>query len=360
MVLPGNEMEEIKGTYFSAPASAADLKYGYRWHQNNRILRVAQGEIVADRKYRLNNYHQNCSFDYFPRKERENIFRFVVLGDSFTNDIMLHTAWPETLHHLLNSRKESGVDFEVYAFPTDGGGLPNWHATFFGLLEKDFEYDALIVADWGDDLFRKWTIFDSDGENVYYKRAEPSEKPENTDQLKALMRDAEAIYKVKSEEWLDETANDLKNRARQNKTRKIDCGDYKLKTELPPENYEFSRELFVGRYGETRYVMLKEIVDTCKGQGKALIYSCLPTRDGLLHRISTGEKLLAQLQGAGICGHFGMRFFDGYEAFKDIEPQSVVDFYWLRHDGHWNLGASMHYALKLAEWIYRGFLVENI
>ena len=30
-----------------------------------------------------------------------------------------------------------------------------------------------------------------------------------------------------------------------------------------------------------------------------------------------------------------------------------VDFYWLKYDSHWNLGASTHYAQKLAAWIFQ-------
>ena len=124
-------------TVFSRPATMWDPISGFKWNnQENRVFCVTNNEIIADNKYKYNNYHQHCSFDYSPKKKSANIYRFVVLGDSFTNDLLLHIAWPETLHYLLNSRKEFTKTFEVYSFPTDGGGLVNWHTTFKELIDK--------------------------------------------------------------------------------------------------------------------------------------------------------------------------------------------------------------------------------
>ena len=48
-----------------------------------------------------------------------------------------------------------------------------------------------------------------------------------------------------------------------------------------------------------------------------------------------------------------MYFLDGFAAFKEINNQALIDFCWLKYNGHWGLGASTHYALKLAEWMFQ-------
>jgi len=314
---------------------------------------VAHGEIVADNKFRYNNCREHCSFDYTRKKRAENIYRFVVVGDSFTNDIMLHTAWPETLHHLLNSRKEFPVDFEVYSFPTDGGGLVNWHATFKELIDKEFDYDALIIADWGDDLSRGWIIVDWQDSKGWVIRMEPDKRPQTREELEAIRSQGFVNTELLSEDGIDALVEKLKQNADPVAIKPDDYPQDEHHVVKVPENCEFSRDSFVKRYGQLRYDMFSEIIGICHDKNKTVIYSPLPTREGLIHLRNGGEKLMPQAQGEWLCEHFGMHFFDGFAAFEGIDNQSLIDFYWLKYDGHWNLGASMHYAMKLTEWIFQ-------
>ncbi|KPJ59034.1 MAG: hypothetical protein AMJ46_12815 [Latescibacteria bacterium DG_63] len=355
MILPDRKVtNEVKRTFWSRPATIWDPVWGYKWsNQENRILRVAHGEIVADNRYKYNNYHQHCSFDYSPRKASANIYRFVVLGNSFTNDIMLHMAWPETLHHLLNSRKEFTKAFEVYSFPTDGGGLVNWHTTFKELIDKMFDYDALIIADWGDDLSRNWAISFCNATELRWISVDLSERPKTQEEFETLLPQSKTLGYIQSEEKIEALAQKLRDSADPRPMKPADYVKDGPRVELAPDHYEFSKEVFIRRYGEMRYVMLDEIIQICKSKEKAVIYSTLPTREGLIYLQNAGKKLMAQVQGEGLCKHFGIHFFDGFKAFEEIDSQSLIDFYWLKHDGHWNLGASIHYALKLAEWIFQ-------
>ena len=355
MTLPhGDVTKEISSTMYAEPATTWGPVFGYRWNNcPNRILRVARGEIVTDRHYRFNNYNQHCSFDYSPKKTSEHIYRFVVLGDAFTNDLLLHMAWPETLHHLLNSRKEFGIDFEVYSFPTDGGGLPNWHATFMALIDREFDYDALIIADWGNDLARNWAMIDSNTTQSRAIAVDPRNKPRTREQFEALLPQATVLPEIRSEEEIEARVRKLKKKADPQAVTPADCLDGRNGAELPPGNYQFSKEVFIQRYDEMRYGMLEGIINVCRDKDELVIYSCLPSLEGLICLQNDGKKLMAQAQGEGLCRHFDIQFFDGYEALRGIDSQSLVDFYWLKYDAHWNLGASMHYALKLADWIFQ-------
>lgn len=354
MILPTqDDMREIRGTVWRHPATEWDPVFGYRWStRENRMVRVAHGEIVADITYQYNNYGQHCSFDYSPSKPSPHTYRIVVLGDSFTNDLMLPVAWPETLQQLLNSRKEFVNDFEVYSFPTDGGGLVNWHATFTKLIEPTFEFDALIIADWGDDLEREWIVIDWRDGQATVIRTEPDDAPKTREQVEALRENGEIIADLMPEHEIDALVKRLKYRAAPARVQPEDCPDDDAHVARVPNGYVFSEAAFIERYGRLRYDMLAEIIQTCHRTGKDVIYSPIPTREGLIHLNRGGEQLMPQAQGEWLCQHFGIHFFDGFAAFSDISSQSLIDFYWLKYDGHWNLGGSTHYALKLAAWMF--------
>ena len=308
-----------------------------------------------DNKFKFNNYGQNAKYDFSPKKAKDNIYRIIVFGDSFTNDLALSTAWPETLHHLLNSRKEFNNTFEVYSFTTDGGGLIQWYTTFKETVDKEFEYDAILLADWGNDHFRDWIVVDSTETKYRVLFTKYEDRPQTKEQFEALILKAEASADIKGEKWLDEYADSLKKNAKPKDLTPsfYYSGDRSSTAELPPGNYMFSKETFTKRYGEMRYSMLSEIVSICKAKNKDVIYSVIPSLDGLISIEKEGLKLMSQVQGEGLCKHFDIHFFDGFEAFKGIDSQSLVDFYWLKYDFHWNLGAATHYALKLADWIFK-------
>lgn len=69
-------------------------------------------------------------------------------------------------------------------------------------------------------------------------------------------------------------------------------------------------------------------------------------------KVSTDE----QIESEGLCQHFGLDYFDGYGIFDGIDPEAIVDLYWLKYDDHWVLATSDLFALKLAEW----FALNNI
>ena len=136
------EMTEIEGTVFNSPPTTFDPLLGYRWNQGIRFTRVANGEIVCDTRPKMNGQGFHCSFEYEKSKPSGRAFRFIAIGDSFTNDLACGEAWPETLHRFLRSRYEHGVDVQVYGMPTDGGGLLNWYTV--RILPQHGHRDAVV------------------------------------------------------------------------------------------------------------------------------------------------------------------------------------------------------------------------
>ena len=105
--------------------------------------------------------------------------------------------------------------------------------------------------------------------------------------------------------------------------------------------------------------MFTSIVDECRKRGVPIIFCSVPTRQGLLRTKRVGGSLLHRVESEGICDYFGLHYFDGYEAFEDIDAKSIVDLYWLKYDPHWNQVASDLFALKMAELIARNNIVEQ-
>ena len=338
----------------AAPPSVFDPILSYRWNRNTRFVRVANGEIVRDTVPHINNEGFHCSFDYIRQKPNDRTFRFIALGDSFTNDLALERAWPETLHHLLRSRPEHGITVEVYGMPTDGGGLPNWYTTLHEYVLPQFDFDGLIIADWGDDLDRDWVICHSTDTAMLWDRVDISQRPSSLAELD--LASLPVCYHVQPAEAIDRLVARLRRHAA---PKAVTAAEMTARDpEIAAPDYAFSEDVFSRRHTAARYAQLAAIVSTCRQRNVPVIYSPLPERGELLHLAAHPEqRLYRQAQGAGLCEHFGIRYFDGCNVFRDVPADVLLDFYWLKYDGHWAQGASTHYALSLAEYIIRAGIV---
>ncbi|MDP6112148.1 MAG: hypothetical protein QGG53_09810 [Planctomycetota bacterium] len=342
------EMNKIRGTVYNRPPVTFDPILSYRWNPGIRVVRVAQGEIVFDSSPKINNEGFHCSYDYH-REKRERTFRFIVLGDSFTNDLAVDEAWPETVQHLLRSRPEHATGIEIYGMPTDGGGLPNWYSTLKEYLLPHFEFDGLLIADWGDDLARQWVVSHSNEESMFWDRVDIKERPGSLEEVESNLGNMPKLCEVKTDSEIDQLVSQLKQHANPKSQTPDECEG---NVELAPEDFEFSPAQFTERYSPDRFDMLSEMVELCREHSKVMVYSPLPTRSEVLHLIQNPAiPLFRQSQGEGLCRHFGIHYFDGCSVFNHINPRTLIDLYWLKYDGHWSKAASLQYALALAEWM---------
>ena len=353
------EMHQIKGTVFDRPPTTFDPILSYRWNPGFRYVRVANGEIVCDLAPAINNEGFHCSFDYEHEKRDRRTFRFIVLGDSFTNDLAVNEAWPETLQYLLQSRAEHGINVEVYGMPTDGGGLPNWNTTLKEFVVPNYEFDGLILADWGDDLSRDWVICHSTEEGMFWDRVDLTQRPTGRAEVEGNLGGMQKLYGVRPGSEIDELVAKLREHAKPKRQTPDDC--YST-PEMAPDGYEFSPGAFAERYSPERLDLFAEIVDICRQREAPVIYSTLPTRPEVLSlNQNASGKLFRQAQGEGLCRHFDIAYFDGCSVFGHVDPQSLIDLYWLKYDGHWSKAASMQYALSLADWIVaQGIVARDV
>jgi len=345
------EMEQIQGTLFDQPATVFDPILGYRWVAGTRCMRVAKGEVVYDHVMPVNNEGCHCTYDYEHKKGTDRTFRFFVLGDSFTNDAGVEIAWPETLQHLLRGRSEYGIDVEVYGMPTDGGGLPNWYTTLHEYILPNFDIDGLIIADWGDDLTRDWVVCHSEEDGFLWKTVGLDERPKNVEEVLAMKDQMNKLYEICSKEHLAERAEALKANA---DPKPYDCNSYGMDARIGPEGYEFTEAGFKKHYTEDRYDLLKGIMDSCKQRGIKVIYSVLPEIGDVMCSHDKPElKQFHPQVGEWIGDHFNVPYFDGLKIFDKVERESILESYWLKYDGHWGQGASMYYAINMADFILR-------
>lgn len=88
--------------------------------------------------------------DFSPEKEDSSVFRFIVMGDSFTANLYLQEAWPEVAHREL---RDEGV--EIYNMAIDGSGFPTWWRILKNvIIEQGFEVDAIVLAVCCDNMLR--------------------------------------------------------------------------------------------------------------------------------------------------------------------------------------------------------------
>jgi len=355
-------LEHLQGTFCSAPPTAFDPVMGYRWLPGPiRLIRVISGELIFDSVMSGNNYGYNCSYDFTPQKSSSRIFRFIVLGDSFTAGVYMPMPWPERLQQLLRSRPDRSRDVQVYPFPIDGGGLLNWHSVFMNQILPHFEFDALIIASFFDNLARLFTVLQSDQTGLYYHGYDYSKRPASYEAFEKVRPNMEKLFEVTSGEQIDRIVERIK---RENKSAQISpdyyCKEWTSESELSPPGYAFSTNAFTKRYSAERLTLFTEIVNACHERDIPVVFCPMPTRQGLLRIRKEKGRLLHRTESDGLCRYFDLHYFDGYAIFDGIDAETIVDLYWLKYDAHWGLAASDLFAIKLAEFITRNNIVPII
>jgi hypothetical protein len=98
---------------------------------------------------------------------------------------------------------------------------------------------------------------------------------------------------------------------------------------------------------------LTEILDYCRQNNIRIILASVPSREGLLKLFQSNfqKKTVHQAEISSIAHTYGTEYFDGYDVFRGIDEKQIVNFYWLKYDGHWALPGSDLFARGLSEYI---------
>jgi hypothetical protein len=354
-------LHRTDGIFYSAPPTVFDPVIGYRWRPRSRILSLAKGELIYENQLFFNNYGYHCATDYQPEKKSARTFRIVILGDSFTNGVCMPRTWAESLQEVLRARPDHGRDVEVYAFPTDGGGLLNWYHVFMHQILPVFEFDALILGDTVNDCGNKFIVTHSTDEGAYIGFFDYEQRPVSQADFQRVFPKMTRYYDVISESSL----NELSKRAKARPPAKITEADYLPKDDdaadlMLPAGANSDPESLTEWYGERRLGMLREMVEVCRQRGVPVIYYSMPNRSALLLSKHRPGILRQEAGAAAMAKRFRLEYFNGYRVFKDVPTRDIVDLHWLKYDGHWALPAANLFALKMAGWLQQKGLIKSL
>jgi|GEM_PF-3268027 len=350
--------------YFRQPAAEFHPIRGYQWKPGAQTAaKQVYGTTVFNNTF-TPNPQGFLSPQSYTRKKPPQTYRFITLGDSFTDAYYLKTPWPTQFQALLNQNESDSIHYQCYSFALNGGGISNWNSTFWEEIVPRYEFDALIIPCFANDLARPKFIMHHTSDTAYLSWDCPPVASHHQfeqeclpimDALPAVLDQNEWATIVSKEKAQAQSFlplfiyiyNTLRHRSA-------------LKRQLPqlnklfhtyvdpfPENHPPTWQGFIDKYGNERAQELKGILDYCKAEQKRLIFCSVPESYGigLTH---TGKETQVQSEMAYLAQLYGGWHFDGYKAFTDV-PTDSISHYFLPHDGHWNQKGSDVFVQTLAE-----------
>lgn len=334
-----------------------------------RTVLIMNDEIEFDTKFSINNVGVPSRRDY-QKKKRKGVKRYIVFGDSFTQGYFLGTNWPDRLNKTFE--KDS---IEFYNFAVDGGGLMNWHNTYFKEIVGQYAFDGIIIASYGNNLHRDFWVMYPDYEKEMMRGGHISPIPSRTEEISGeLIHSGAGLYKT--DEQINEALEKLIQREFQwkpldtyfltfikqrvkNLFRKtiVEKEEEKFDTKFlgqVQKKYDFDD--FIERYGEEKHQLLDTLISHAKAHQKEIILVNIPDIKTVTkskvevlsdHERKTPANILVQ-EMMFLADHFETDYFNGYEIFQG-KPKRELPQYWLNQDGHWNEKGSDLFAEKFAE-----------
>lgn len=223
---------------------------------------------------------------------------------------------------------------EFYSFATDGAGLANWEHALRSYVFPRFEFDGVIVASFGNDLVRGFTVIDDD-DSMAYLRQFPSPPGLSGDAVRRLTRECPL-----APTFADNEIDFMK-------------GLGERRVILAPPATRFAMISWKNRSAETKdrascyYVLtvqqrdavLGRFLDTLASAGKPVVWATVPGREALRQYLAMGSRTAELDFDAALATRQGLFHYDGYAALRahqSARPRDFVNALWLPADPHWN------------------------
>ena len=336
--------------YYNKSCAKFDKKSGYKWYGDNiRVVRTTNKEIIFDNTFTPNNYGYITKHNFFEKKTNKNKTRLLILGDSFSAGSNLSTNMPDKLQEILN--KKTNNKYEIYSFSVDGGGLFNWHSIFFNEIVDNFEFDGVILAVYGGDLWRDFTIFHSNDSTLKIDRF--NKVPENNyDFEKNYYPKMKLQFKIRSNEEINEHLlfDNKQYTFKLYFLRKLISAYRNIKKSYLSKKTNSNKivnidtKYVLKKLGADRLKKLNNIVDYCKANDKTFYFATIPKKDNLLK----GDTI--ELEQEILSNHLKVNYFNGYKVFSKLNKNEILSNY-LNHDGHWNINGSNKFAEYYSNYI---------
>lgn len=360
-----------------APVASFDLVRGYRRVTGeNRVVRVIRDTVVFDQVYDVNNEQFISSIDYEHARDDEKTFRFAVFGDSFTDADYLPIPWPARLNARFSDLGRDDLkNVEFYSFAVNGAGLSNWHSIFFNEVVPTYDFDAIIIASYGDNLARQFSILDYEGDKSF--RGRFSQPPKSIDEYLSSYRPRLELHyaQVCSDEAINTLINSYERGLQWTRPalrwRLAGLVDQQIKSfgeesvsrnasvsERPKSDaVTFSIEEFENSYGVEQIGHLWEMIEYAKARNIPVVMAAVPSRDRLISWLSGNESRPPshQIEIKSIAQNFDLLFFDGYRPFSGLPASAIQERFWLTYDGHWNQDGSDRFADALGHYLSETF-----
>jgi len=352
---------------FDRPCAVFDPAFGYRWiGKKSRNVRILYGKVVANAQFAINRQGFISRQDYFTKKTDLSSKRYIIFGDSFTAATYLHTSWPDKIATMLNSKKMKRR-YEFYSFAVNGGGLVNWHTIFFKNITSHFEFDGLILAICGDDLYRNFSILDMDPTGGYFGRfaTQPSDLADYKSNYFPRMK---KIFQIMPDQKIDELVSFPQklrkwplappNTYALRRLWDFISGRINTFTGKPPTGYLKSPDVLKFtdveiKIGKEKLALLDEIFTWCRQNKKEVRLVYIPTLQDLMLKAANASGVPAPFaELIAISRHYEIPYYDGSSAFYGLS-QTALKRHWLLHDGHWNQAGSDLFAHALAKHLNR-------
>jgi hypothetical protein len=332
---------------YNKSAAKYDSQIGYRWTANDvRYFKTSRGRTIFDNHFHLNHQKKVASFDYHGKKS-DSLKRYILFGDSFMEGIMLAENLPNRIYNL--NQQQEKQNFELYSFAMDGGGVLNWEAAFFTEVIPNYEFDAVIVALYMDNLYRDYMIQHLQDSVSYIGRTDTLlEKfddrwlaTQNIQKRDLVFKDEEIDALISSPhqkpfDWPFKKAiyRFIKEFANNGNAKQL---------QKPKDLKALKKKM-----GKRKWQALESLITYCQSHQKSVILTTVPARQLLKEKRSTPN--FHQTDVDLISQHFKLPTFDGYAVFEGLSDQQI-DSLWLPLDGHWNQKGSNRYAEQLFRYL---------
>jgi hypothetical protein len=339
---------------------------GYRYMPGKiRYKRIFNGKVLFDNTFQVNNMGFISNVD-FKHSKTSDTYRFIVLGDSFTSGEYISESWPSKLNYEFNS---DSINYEFYSFALGGGGFLNSYNQFFYEVIPNYNFDAVILAIFGDDIKRDMIYADCvNGEVFYYRSTEIIKQIEDFERIE-FNRNIGAVLSD-----FDSEKNLLDLGALQ---RPYPIMSYVLNSlfmrELNQKRLAYYKEIavvnntnsetvycsndFIKRYGLAKYNYFIDMVNYCDENSKPMILVSIPGKE--LVEWYKEEPLVINQELEFLSDTFNLYYFDTYPQFAKLSEESL-DSLFIYYDGHWNQKGSDYFSEIFSTYLHDNiFLIKS-
>lgn len=350
---------------YDAPYARFDVDTGYLLLPGpKRSVSFHGGKLLWNTTVRPNNLGYNSSNDYEFKKPTPDTKRFIILGDSFTAGDNMDVPWVDKFNEMI-----APIGGQAYAFSQQAIGLDNWHGIFFKQIVPHFEFDAVIIACYHNDLSRFFTIFHTEDNTTYYTRTNDPPQTREDFFAKTFPRMI-PLFKNSTPENVNNMLGP---------PIAVDKFSWKwagfefrlcrtaLATVFPDNNAR--KTLFEHFYQDPPLRSLDEIIQSdpefrgltklwdilkwCKVNNKPVILCSIPDIERLAPYINSNGRFIGENQRnlSSIAHHYGLFYFDGYSIYLGNSMNDIRKTYWPHEELHWGQEGAHLFARRLSESI---------